>query len=356
MFHIRVHQRALTPPQLQFLHGKIDEMLTAGIIERAPPDQVKCTATTVLEQKAHEYGGLSLEELQYRVNKQCQQNGIPPAFTLPEWEVTGQMVPQQSDEPQKWRICQNFNEVNRHTVIAPMPQGDIRAKQLRLSGHQYVSVFDFASGFYTIDVPEESRPYTAFYVEGRGWFWYKRMPMGLTGAPSTFADMTATHLHNLIADGTMELFVDDGACAANTFEEMIEKLTKVFERCRERKLSLSPSKCRLFMTETTFAGATVGPQGVQPDLQKLMAVVNWMQPTDTLNLESFLGLTSHFRDLVQGYAKREGPLRDLVKMALLQAPYTKNTYRRTLHDFKLANQWTDEHTKTFLDLKAALVS
>jgi len=55
------------------------------------------------------------------------------------------------------------------------------------------------------------------------------MPMGLSGAPSTFADMTATHLHDLIADGTMELFINNGACTANTFEEMIEKLTKVFE-------------------------------------------------------------------------------------------------------------------------------
>lgn len=145
-----------------------------------------------------------LEELQRRVNEQCQQDGLPPAFTLPEREVQDITAPMQPEGPQKWRICQNFNEVNRHTIIAPMPQGDIRAKQQRLSGHKYVSVFDFASGFYAVEVPEESRPFTAFYVEGRGWFWYKRMPMGLTGAPSTFADMTATHLHDLIADGTME--------------------------------------------------------------------------------------------------------------------------------------------------------
>ncbi|KIK41124.1 hypothetical protein CY34DRAFT_50881, partial [Suillus luteus UH-Slu-Lm8-n1] len=52
-FNLRVHQRALTPPQTQFLHGRIDEMLAAGIIERAPPDAVKCCATTVLAQKAH---------------------------------------------------------------------------------------------------------------------------------------------------------------------------------------------------------------------------------------------------------------------------------------------------------------
>ncbi|KAG2058758.1 hypothetical protein BDR06DRAFT_859714, partial [Suillus hirtellus] len=51
-----------------------------------------------------------------------------------------------------------------------------------------------------------------------------------------------------------------------------------------------PAKCHLFMTGMTFAGATVGPQGVQLDLEKLTAIVNWEQPADTLSLESFLGL------------------------------------------------------------------
>ncbi|KAG1854359.1 hypothetical protein C8R48DRAFT_807979, partial [Suillus tomentosus] len=52
-FNLRVRQRALTPPQAQFLHGRIDEMLAAGIIEKAPAEKVKCCATTVLAQKAH---------------------------------------------------------------------------------------------------------------------------------------------------------------------------------------------------------------------------------------------------------------------------------------------------------------
>jgi len=225
-----------------------------------------------------------------------------------------------------------------------------------LSGHKYISVFDFASGFYAVKIPEDSRPFMAFYIEGRGYFWYKQMPMGLTGAPTTFCKMTATHLHDLITDMTMELFIDDGGSAGDTFEEMLEKLERIFQRCREQKLSLSPMKCRLFMTETTFAGATVGLAGVQPDLEKLTAIVNWERPADALNLESFLGLTSHFRDLVLGYSKREGPLRNLVKEAPLNHPYSKTTYRRTLRDFKLADQWTQEHTKALLDLKAALVS
>ncbi|KIJ66666.1 hypothetical protein HYDPIDRAFT_85242, partial [Hydnomerulius pinastri MD-312] len=93
-----------------------------------------------------------------------------------------------------------------------------------------------------------------------------------------------------MADNTLELFVDNGGTAANTFEEMIAKLTRIFHRCREHRLSISPTKSRFFMTETVFAGATVGPNGVKPDLAKLTAIVNWKQPAEALNLSSFLGL------------------------------------------------------------------
>ncbi|KAG2063692.1 hypothetical protein BDR04DRAFT_962130, partial [Suillus decipiens] len=52
-FNLQVQQRPLTPPQQQFLHGKVNEMLKAGIIEHAPPELVKCCATMVLAKKAH---------------------------------------------------------------------------------------------------------------------------------------------------------------------------------------------------------------------------------------------------------------------------------------------------------------
>lgn len=58
------------------------------------------------------------------------------------------------------------------------------------------------------------------------------------------------------------------------------------------------------MTEMVFAGATIGPQGVQPDLKKLTAIVNWKIPEDTAALAGFLGLTGWFWDLILGYAKK----------------------------------------------------
>jgi transposase InsO family protein len=356
-FSKRVHQKPLTPPQKQYLNTKIDEMIAAGVIEQCNPSDVKCVSPTTLAQKAHEGGGLSLDELRHRVNDECIAAGLPPHFDLPPRPKNESgMESAASFKPPKWRICQNFGEVNKVTEIAPMPQGDIRVKQQNVSGHRWLSLFDFASGFYAVKVAEESRPYTAFYVEGRGYFWYCKMPFGLTGAPSTFAHMTATHLHDLLANGIMELFVDDGATAANEFEDMMSKLRQLFDRVRERKLSLSASKSEFFVTEGIFAGAKVGPNGVTSDPAKLTAIVDWKQPPTALNLASFLGITGHFRDLIKDYSKIEGPLRNLIKAVPLPSGYNKSTYRRIMENYKLADKWTDEHTKSFISLKAALAA
>lgn len=355
-FNLRIHQRPLTPEQAKFFNARVDDMLDADMIERAPPELVKCAATTVITQKTHQSAGLSWNKLKYKINEECKSEGHEPAFEMPEREVNPPPHNSQADAPRKWRMCQNFNQLNKVTEIAPMPQGDILAKQQRLSGHKYVSVFDFAAGFYAIEVPDKWRPFLAFHVEGRGYFWYKRMPMGITGAPTIFCDTTAAHLHDLLTSFLMELFIDDGACAANTFEDMLNKLTIIFDRFKACHFSIAPAKTQLCMTEAVFAGNTVGPNGVQPDLTKLTAIVDWARPEDALNLASFLGLTGHYRSLIKAYAKRENPLRDLLLNVPLTTPYNKTSYRKAMSDFKLARHWTQAHTNAFLDLKIAITS
>ena len=140
-------------------------MLNAGVIEHIDPSCVKCVSPTTLAQKAHKGGGLTLKELQQQINAKYVKTGLEPYFDIPIAEESTE-TPEPNPKEQKWRVCQNFAEVNQVMEITPMPQGDIRLKQQKLSGHHYVSVFDFASGFYAITVDEESRPYTVFYVEG----------------------------------------------------------------------------------------------------------------------------------------------------------------------------------------------
>ena len=182
------------------------------------------------------------------------------------------------------------------------------------------------------------------------------MPFGITGGPSEFGDLTAQRVHDLIAEEIIELFVDDGGSASNTFEEGLSRLRIILERVRREKLSLAPSKLKLFMTEAVFAGATVGPNGVSPDSAKLTAIVSWPQPEDASHLEGFLGLTGHFRDLVKGYAKVERPLRDILRNVNMPKGIGKQKYQNIMKAYKLAGIWTREHSETFIKLKSLLIS
>ena len=355
-FRTKIPPRSYNPDQRAFVNAKVDEMLEAGIIRPIHPSEVRFVAQTVLAQKAHDGEGLSIEELKHKVNKQCLDQGLPNEFDLPPIPEPNLEHAAKRNTPIKWRMCQDFGGINKVTEIAPVPQGDIRAKQLRLSGHRYVHIFDFAAGFYGVTVHPDSQPYITFYVEGRGYFAYLRMPFGVTGGPSEFGHVTGERFYDLIAEAILELFVDDGGMAADSFEEGLKKLRTLLERVRREKMSLSPSKLKVFMTEAVFAGAQVGPQGVSPDSSKLTAIVDWPIPEDASHLEGFLGLTSYFRDLVKGYAQVEGPLRNLLRQVPIPAGTKKHKYQQIMKGFKLKDIWKTDHTKTFLALKARLIS
>jgi hypothetical protein len=54
-FRTKVGQRPLSPPQKAYFHGKLDEMLAAGIIEQVHPSRVKCLSPTKRPTKAAGY-------------------------------------------------------------------------------------------------------------------------------------------------------------------------------------------------------------------------------------------------------------------------------------------------------------
>jgi hypothetical protein len=64
------------------------------------------------------------------------------------------------------------------------------------------------------------------------------MPFGLTGAPSTFAEMTAQALGDLVGI-LFELFVDDGGMAGDDFTKTLANIRTLLTRVREKGLSHS---------------------------------------------------------------------------------------------------------------------
>src|SRR3954471_3445065 len=120
------------------------------------------------------------------------------------------------------------------------------------------------------------------------------MPFGLTNAPATFQQLIDSVIAGLKWTVCL-VYLDDIIIFSQTFEEHLKKLTLVFDRLREANLKLKGSKCRFCLPEVQFLGHVVGADGIQPDPDKVKAVQEFPRPMKLNQLQSFLGLTSHYQ-------------------------------------------------------------
>ena len=132
VFPLKVNQQPLTQAQKEFYLPLLDKFEAAGILRPIRSDDVRAVHLTVLAQKAHGAPGLTMDKIQWMVEDQCREVGMEPNQDLPPrppQESQGTATDGKKGEKPKWRVCQNFNEVNKVTRVALMLQGDIRAKQ-----------------------------------------------------------------------------------------------------------------------------------------------------------------------------------------------------------------------------------
>ena len=104
-----------------------------------------------------------------------------------------------------------------------LPAGDLWTKQEFAAGHQWASIIDFAAGYYAVPLDDDTVPYVAFYVEGRGYYVYLHMPFILTGAPATSCEMVAIALDDMIGRELVN-WMDDICLAGDVFETKLSNL------------------------------------------------------------------------------------------------------------------------------------
>ena len=62
-------------------------------------------------------------------------------------------------------------------------------------------------------------------------------------------------------------------------EQHLKDLEAVFSRILESGLKMKPRKCKLFREEVIYIGHKIPDAGVEPDREKIRAVVEWPAPS-----------------------------------------------------------------------------
>ena len=208
------------------------------------------------------------------------------------------------------RFCIDLRQLNNRTVkdAYTLPRIDESLDCLR--GSNWFSSLDLKSGYWQVELEEDSKPLTAFTVGPLGFYECERMPFGLANAPATFQRVMQSCLGELHLQYCI-IYLDDVVVYSRTFQEHLERLEAVFKKLEQAGLKLKPSKCELFKQRITYLGHVVSKDGVGTCSDKTEAIRKWPVPKTVTDVRSFLGFVGYYRRFIEGFSQVSRPLVEL---------------------------------------------
>ena len=208
------------------------------------------------------------------------------------------------------RFCIDLRKLNARTVKDAYSIPRIEDALDSLNGACIFTSLDLKSGYWQVELDDESIPLTAFTVGPLGFYECIRMPFGLTNAPATFQRLMESCLGDLHLSWCI-IYLDDIIIFSKDPDDHITRLEGVFEKLAEAGLKLKPSKCEFFKARLKYLGHVVSPQGIATDPAKIEAILKWPRPKTVTDVCSFTGFTNYYHKFIKGYAKVARPLHEL---------------------------------------------
>ena len=233
-----------------------------------------------------------------------------------------------------WRPCGDYRRLNSVTVPDTYPLPNMMDFTSRLEGCKWFSKVDLKKGYHQIPMNAEDIPKTAI-VTPFGLFEYTRMTFGMRNAGSTFQRL----MDRVLAGSNAFAYLDDVLVASPTAEQHAADLEDLFSRLRQGGLVVNAEKCQFAVPELDFLGHHITAAGAAPLQDRVGAIQQLPPPTNTRELQGFLGTVNFYRRFVPRAAGILRPLTDALRGNPAQSA---------------AVEWTEERQQAFQAAKEAL--
>jgi len=199
-----------------------------------------------------------------------------------------------------WRFTLDYRFLNECTRTRGGVIPNIKQILERIGRQKaaYFAVLDLTSGYHQAPLAAACRAYTAF-ITSMGLFQWKRVPMGLKGAPAYFQMVMTTIVLVGLIWNILEVYLDDIIVYGRTEDEFVERLEQLLLRLKERRITLNPKKSRLGMSSIEYVGHIIDSTGLSYSPEKVKKVLDFSPPKLAKELRSFIGLASYFSDKVE---------------------------------------------------------
>jgi hypothetical protein len=209
------------------------------------------------------------------------------------------------------RMCVDYRSLNEVTIKNKYPLPRIEDLFDQMKGASVFSKIDLRLRYHQLKIRESDIPKTAFHTR-YGLYEYTMMSFGLTNAPTYFMYlMNKIFMENL--DKFVVVFIDDILIFSKTEEEHEKHLRMVLEKLSSNQLYAKFSKCEFWLTEVAFLRHVISAGEISVDPSKVKDMLNWMPPTNTSEIRSFLGLAGYYRQFIKDFFKIAKPMTRLLE-------------------------------------------
>ena len=136
------------------------------------------------------------------------------------------------------RVCADLSDANRSVIPDRYPLPTMEELSDVFAGSRFFSKIELKWCYLPVELKESARCLTAM-ITLWGLFQWRRIPFGLSSAPSCFQKIMANILHGI--DGVRNLLDDIVICAA-TKQEHDRRLEKVLKRLETYNVTINAKK------------------------------------------------------------------------------------------------------------------
>lgn len=177
-----------------------------------------------------------------------------------------------------------------------------------MAGAKFFSKLDASQGFWQLKLHEDSTKYCKFKTPF-GRYCFLRMPFGISSAPEIL-HRTMEHMSEGIEG--VRVYMDDIILWGSTLQQHNERLAKVLERVKRYGLKLNRAKCQFGVGDISFLGDKLTAEGIEPDKEKLQAILEMPCPEDKKGVLRILGMVNFIGKFIPSLAAKTVHLRQLL--------------------------------------------
>lgn len=226
------------------------------------------------------------ERAKEKIDQMLEMGVIEPVEEPTDWCFGLTIAPKSNGDI---RMCVDLTQLNKSVKreIYPLPRvSDMLAM---LSEGKIFSKIDCTSGFWQVKLDPASKLLTTF-ITPWGRFCHTVMPFGITSAPEVYQRSMEKIVKGL--KGVICL-MDDVLIFAADSDTHWKRVRAVLCRLKEAGVTLNKKKCEFGQTAVKFLGHLISHKGVEPDPDKVKAIVEMNPPTCAKEAKRFMGMVNY---------------------------------------------------------------